>query len=71
MQNNMKTFTIKIFAIGFLGITALSIQSCSEDDTNSNGLKCTTYLNGNVYSEKTVTDCSLCFAPQGFTTSCN
>ena len=65
----MKTFMIKIFVLSLLGITSLSVQSCSKDD--SNGLKCTIYLNGNVYSEQTVTDCSLCSAPQGFTASCN
>ncbi len=50
-------------------MTVLPMQSCTKEDNGS--VKCTIYLNGNVWSEKTVSDCSLCTAPQGYTTTCN
>jgi hypothetical protein len=68
MQNNMKIKS-KIYLIAFIASTSLLMQSCTKEDTNS--FKCTTYLNGAVWSEKTVSDCSLCTAPQGYTTTCN
>lgn len=69
MQNNMKTIKMKFFLIAMIAMTVLSIQSCTKEDSGS--FKCTTYLNGSVWSEKTVSDCSLCTAPQGYTTTCN
>ena len=45
------------------------LQSCSEDDKMA--FKCTIYLNGTVFSEKPVSDCSICTAPQGYTAICN
>ena len=69
MQNNMKRIKTKIYLIAFIATTTLFIQSCTKEDGDS--LKCTTYLNGAVWSEKTVPDCSLCIAPQGYTTNCN
>ena len=69
MQNNMRKLKTKIYIIALFAMTVLSIQSCTKDDSDS--FKCTTYLNGNVWSEKTVSDCSLCTAPQGYTTTCN
>jgi len=69
MQNNMTTLKTKMYLIAIIATISLFTQSCTEDDNDS--LKCTTYLNGNVYSEKTVSDCNLCFAPRGYTTTCN
>ncbi len=46
-----------------------SMVSCSKDEPET--FKCTIYLNGNVWSEQMVSDCSLCTAPQGYTASCN
>lgn len=69
MQNNMKRIKTKIYLIAFIATVILFIQSCTKEDNDS--FKCTTYLNGAVWSEKTVSDCSLCTAPQGYTTTCN
>jgi len=64
-MNILKT---KISLFLLIAIASAAIYSCSKEES---GVKCTTYLNGSVYSEQTVSDCSLCSAPQGFTTTCN
>jgi len=63
MRNNK----IKSIFISFLFAIALIFSSCEKEVVSK---KCTVYLNGAVYSTQVVSDCSLCSAPQGFTTSC-
>jgi hypothetical protein len=58
----------KIYIIAFIAIITTIIQSCTEEDNTST---CTIYLNGEVWSEQTVSDCSICTAPRGYTKSCN
>lgn len=66
MLNNMKK--IRIYLIIIVSLMTFAIQSCTEENE---AYKCTIYLNGNVWSENAVSDCSLCTAPQGYTTTCN
>lgn len=54
----------KIFILSIL----VSLLSCEKDSNET--FTCTTYLNGNVWSSKTVDKCENCFAPQGYTTTC-
>ena len=46
----------------------LVFLSCEQDEPKT--VTCTTYLNGAVWSTKTVDKCENCFAPQGYTTKC-
>ena len=47
------------------------LYSCEKDTSNGN-CTCTTYLNGNIWSKQTVSDCNSCIdPPQGYTKSCN
>jgi hypothetical protein len=46
----------------------LFFLSCEKDESKT--VTCTTYLNGAVWSTKTVDKCENCFAPQGYTTKC-
>jgi hypothetical protein len=69
MLNNIKSIKSVFFLFIITGMAVISTQSCAKEESSS--LKCTIYLNGNVWSEKTVSDCSICTAPQGYTTTCN
>jgi hypothetical protein len=64
MLNNIKSVNIKILFL-MLPLCVL-VNSCKKEKQ----YKCTTYLKGAVWSEQIVSDCSLCTAPQGYTTSC-
>lgn len=52
-----------------VSIMIFTLASCEKDENK--GLTCTIYLNGNVWSEQSVTNCSACIAPQGYSSSCN
>ncbi len=56
----MKKLILLIIVSGFL--------ACENEETKT--VTCTTYLNGAVWSTKTVDKCENCFAPQGYTTKC-
>lgn len=65
----MKNIKSKNYLITIIASASLLMQSCVGEDNSS--FKCTIYLNGRVWSEKTVSDCSLCIAPpQGYTKTC-
>jgi hypothetical protein len=51
-----------------IGIYVL-LLSCEKESSETN-YKCTTYLNGEVWSSQNVNSCENCFAPQGYTTKC-
>lgn len=51
-----------------LALALLTLLSCEKEETKT--VTCTTYLNGVVWSTKTVDKCENCFAPQGYTTKC-
>jgi hypothetical protein len=65
----MKTIKKKFILIAIIVIAVLYLQSCTKEDSEL--FNCTTYLNGSIWSEETVSDCSNCEAPQGYTTTCN
>ena len=52
----------------FIFITFIFLLSCTKDSNKT--YTCTTYLNGNVWSTQTVNKCENCFAPSGYTTTC-
>ena len=54
----------KFVLISFFMFTFLSCEK--EKDS----FRCTIYLNGDVWSEKVVSNCDNCFAPRGYTTTC-
>lgn len=56
----MKKLILLIIVFAFL--------ACEKEETKT--VTCTTYLNGAVWSTKTVDKCENCFAPQGYTTKC-
>lgn len=56
----MKKITFLFIATVFL--------SCEKEETKT--VTSTTYLNGVVWSTKTVDKCENCFAQQGYTTKC-
>ena len=51
-----------------LALALLTLLSCENEETKT--VTCTIYLNGVVWSKKTVDKCENCFAPQGYTTKC-
>ncbi len=63
----MKNLISKICFYSLIVISSIALYSCLKEEK---GFKCTTYLQGTVYNEQIVSDCSLCFAPQGYTTTC-
>lgn len=50
-----------------IAITTLIMSCAKEKDICT----CTILLNGDVWSEQTVTDCDDCSAPNGYTSECN
>lgn len=56
----MKKLILLIIVYAFL--------ACEKEETKT--VTYTTYLNGAVWSTKTVDKCENCFAPQGYTTKC-
>lgn len=63
-MNNITVLNKIFYFFGF----CLILQSCTTEKITQ--YKCTTYLGSAVYSTKIVSDCSVCIAPKGYSTSC-